>query len=45
MRKESLKKSSSNGVVDDINIDNDTDVNGSGAADADADPLVSFFVW
>lgn len=38
MRKESLKKNlSTNGVVDEGNIDNDVDMNGGAA---DADPLV-----
>ncbi|KAG4071257.1 hypothetical protein HA402_003961 [Bradysia odoriphaga] len=40
MRKESLKKNSSNGVTEDAHIDNDADINGGAANDADdADPL------
>lgn len=43
MRKESLKKSSSNGVTEDAPIDNDADLNNGATNDAeDADPLVSF---
>lgn len=40
MRKESLKKSSSNGVTEDAPIDNDADLNNGSTNDAeDADPL------
>lgn len=39
MRKESLKKNSANGVVEDTIVENDADMNGSAAVDAD--PLVS----
>lgn len=40
MRKESLKKSSSNGVTEDTPVDNDTDINNGVSNDADdADPL------
>lgn len=42
MRKESLKKSSTNGVIEDAAVENDADMNGSVAVDAD--PLVSFVI-
>lgn len=41
MRKESLKKNSTNGVVEDTIVENDSDINGIVAAEGiDADPLV-----
>lgn len=43
MRKESLKKNSTNGVVEDASIENDTDMNGA-VDGVDADPLVSLMI-
>lgn len=44
MRKESLKKNSSNGVTEDTHVDNDAENNVGAGNDADdADPLVSSF--
>lgn len=42
MRKESLKKNSTNGLVEDATVENDADINGGVAIDAD--PLVSFVI-
>lgn len=43
MRKESLKKNNTNGVVEDASIDNDADINGA-VDGVDADPLVSLMI-